>query len=124
MMFQGLRTVICNPGADMEKAKNWYRNMLGLEPNFDQPFYVGFTVGGYELGLSLGAPKVSSDSGVAAYWGVADIQKAHARLLELGAAPHEKIEDVGEGIMVASVVDPFGNIVGIIQNPHFKVQES
>ena len=122
-MFQGLRTVLYNPGADIEKAKNWYRNMLGIEPNFDQPFYVGFTVGGYELGLNLGAPKASSDSGVMAYWGVADIAKVHACLLELGATARDAIEDVGEGTLVASVVDPFGNIVGIIQNPHFKVQE-
>jgi predicted enzyme related to lactoylglutathione lyase len=121
-MFQGLRTVIYNPGDDIEKAKNWYRNMLGLEPNFDQPFYVGFTVGGYELGLNAGAQKSSRDSGVMAYWGVADIHKAHARLLELGATAREGIEDVGDGIMVASVVDPFGNIVGIIQNPHFKAE--
>jgi predicted enzyme related to lactoylglutathione lyase len=122
-MFQGLRTVIYNPGADMEKAKNWYRNMLGFDPYFDQPFYVGFSVGGYELGLNTGAPKSSSDSGVMAYWGVADMAKAHARLLELGAKPHTPIEDVGEGVLVASVVDPFGNIVGIIENHHFKVTE-
>jgi predicted enzyme related to lactoylglutathione lyase len=59
-----------------------------------------------------------------AYWGVADIVKVHARLLELGATARDTIENVGEGTMVASVVDPFGNIVGIIQNPHFKVTES
>ena len=123
-MFQGLRTVLYNPGADIEKAKNWYRTMLGLEPNFDQPFYVGFTVGGYELGLNPGAPKSSSDSGALAYWGVPDIAKAHARLLELGATARDAIEDVGDGVMVAAVVDPFGNILGIIQNPHFKVTES
>ncbi len=123
-MFQGLRTVIYNPGDDIEKAKAWYRNMLGIEPNFDEPFYVGFTVGGYELGLSIGNPKSSSDSGAMAYWGVADMAKAHARLLELGATAHAPIEDVGEGILVASVVDPFGNLLGIIQNPHFKVTET
>jgi predicted enzyme related to lactoylglutathione lyase len=123
-MFQGLRTVIYNPGADIEKAKKWYSTMLGIEPYFDQPFYVGFSVGGYELGLNPGAPKASPDSGVMAYWGVPDMAKAHARLLELGATARDTIEDVGEGTLVASVVDPFGNIVGIIQNPHFKVTES
>jgi predicted enzyme related to lactoylglutathione lyase len=120
-MFQGLRTVIYNPG-DIEKGRDWYRNVLGVEPNFDQPFYVGFTVGGYEFGLSPTAPKSSSDSGVLAYWGVDDIKAAHARLIELGATAREAIEDVGEGILVASVIDPFGNILGIIQNPHFSLQ--
>jgi predicted enzyme related to lactoylglutathione lyase len=123
-MFQGLRTVIYNPGADIEKAKNWYRTILGFDPYFDQPFYVGFSVGGYELGLNPGAPPSSSDSGVMAYWGVPDMAKAHARLLELGATARDAIEDVGDGILVASVVDPFGNIVGIIQNPHFKLPDN
>jgi predicted enzyme related to lactoylglutathione lyase len=123
-MLQGLRTVIYNPGTDIEKAKNWYRDMLGFDPYFDEPFYVGFSVGGYELGLNPGAQPASSDSGVVAYWGVADMAKTHARLLELGAKPHSAIEDVGDGILVASVLDPFGNIVGIIENKHFKVTES
>jgi predicted enzyme related to lactoylglutathione lyase len=122
-MFQGLRTVIYNPG-DMEKAKAWYRNMLGIEPNFDQPYYVGFTVGGYELGLSTGNPKSSSDSGAMAYWGVENMAQAHARLLELGATAHAPIEDVGDGVLVASVLDPFGNILGLIENRHFKVTET
>jgi predicted enzyme related to lactoylglutathione lyase len=120
-MFQGLRTVIYNPG-DMDKAKAWYKELLGFDPYFDQPFYVGFNVGGYELGLSIGAGKPAQDAGVTAYWGVADIQAAHKRLLDMGAKPGGAIEDVGDGIMVATVIDPFGNMVGIIQNPHFKAE--
>ena len=122
-MFLGLRIAIYNPG-DLEKGKAWYSKVLDLKPNFDQPFYADFVVKGYELGLSTGITKVSNDSGAMVYWGVADIVKVHARLLELGATPREGIEEVGEGILVASVVDPFGNIVGIIQNPHFKVTET
>jgi predicted enzyme related to lactoylglutathione lyase len=120
-MFQGLRTVIYNPG-DMDKGKAWYSQVVGKAPYFDEPFYVGFNVGGYELGLSMGAPKSSGDTGVIAYWGVADIEQAHKRLLQLGATAHSAIEDVGGDIRVASVLDPFGNLIGLIQNPHFKVE--
>ncbi len=122
-MFLGLRNVIYNPG-DLDKGKAWYSNMLGQAPDFDQPFYVGFYVGGYDLGLSTGLSKTSSDAGALVYWGVPDIAKTHARLLELGAIARDSIEDVGDGIRVASVVDPFGNIIGIIQNPHFKLPPS
>ena len=122
-MFLGLRNVIYNPG-DLDKGKAWYSKILGQAPDFDQPFYVGFFVGGYDLGLSTGLSKTASDSGAMVYWGVADIRQAHARLLELGATAHAPIKDVGEGVLVASVHDPFGNIIGIIQNPHFKLPPS
>jgi len=120
-MFLGLRTVIYNPG-DLDKAKAWYREVLGIDAYFDEPFYVGFEVGGYELGLNPNAAPPSADAGVDAYWGVADIEQAYKRLIELGAKPHSLIEDVGGDIKVASVIDPFGNRVGIIQNPHFKAK--
>jgi predicted enzyme related to lactoylglutathione lyase len=120
-MFLGLRTVIYNPG-DMDKAKAWYSSVLGIAPYFDEPFYVGFNVGGYELGLEKDAAPPSADAGVNAYWGVENIEEAHKRLLELGATAHGEIADVGGGIKVATVIDPFGNRVGIIENPHFKVQ--
>ncbi len=119
-MFLGLRTVIYNPG-DLDKAKAWYREMLGIDPYFDEPFYVGFNVGGYELGLNPNEAPPSAGAGVSAYWGVENIEQAFGRLLELGATAHSPIEDVGDGIKVASVIDPFGNRVGIIENPHFKV---
>ena len=122
-MFQGLRTVIYNPG-DLEKGKAWYSQVLEKAPYFDEPFYVGFNVGGYELGLNLGAPKPSQDSGVIAYWGVADIEQAYQRLLQLGAKEHSPVEEVGGEIKVASVLDPFGNLIGLIQNPHFKVENA
>jgi predicted enzyme related to lactoylglutathione lyase len=116
-MFLGLRTVIY-PAADLERAKAWYASILGTPPYFDQPFYVGFDVGGYELGLDPD-PEAATD-GPRTYWGVDDADAALARLLEAGAQPHGAVTDVGEGIRVASVLDPSGQIVGIIENPHFK----
>ena len=119
-MFLGLRTVIYKVG-DLERAKKWYSKALGIEPYFDEPFYVGFQVGGFELGLdpdtSTGKP---GPGGVVAYWGVENADKALAHLREMGAKVHGEVQDVGEGIRVASVSDPFGNLFGIIENPHFK----
>lgn len=121
-MFLGLRTASYRVD-DIEKGKTWYSEVLGVKPYFDEPFYVGFNVAGYELGLQPGAGTtgVKAD-GAVAYWGVEDAAAAFARLLELGATAHESVQDVGEGIKVASVKDPFGNIFGVIENPNFKLQ--
>jgi len=120
-MFLGLRTTIYLVD-DIEAAKNWYSSVLGFAPYFDQPFYVGFNVGGYELGLQPGEGERSRKSAaVVAYWGVADAAAAFKHLLEQGAAVHEEVQDVGEGIKVATVMDPFGNVFGVIENPHFKL---
>ena len=115
-MLLGLRTAI-NPVKDLASAKNWYTQVLGHSPYFDQPFQVGFEVGGFELGL---IPDGSGGtSGPRPLWGVHDAQAAVNRLLELGAKLLEQVQDVGEGIKVAAVEDPFGNRLGVIQNPHF-----
>ena len=120
-MFLGLRTAVYTV-KDLSKAKAWYANVLGIPAYFDQPFYVGFHVGGYELGLvpteDAGSQRARSGT---AYWGVSDAHAAYQRLLELGATAEEPITDVGEGILIGAVHDPFGNILGIIQNPQFKV---
>jgi predicted enzyme related to lactoylglutathione lyase len=120
-MFKGLRTVIYHV-TDMERAKAWYTQLLGAPPYFDEPFYIGYNVGGYELGLhpSDSAPGVERSTTVVTYWGVDDIEAVYARLLELGASARNEVMDVGDGIKVADVTDPFGNVVGIIYNPHFK----
>jgi predicted enzyme related to lactoylglutathione lyase len=115
-MFQGLRTVIYNVN-DLEKAKAWYTKILGIEPYFSEVFYVGYNVGGFELGL---VPNEAD--AVTTYWGVADIKKAIAELIEDGAVIKDNINDVGGNILVASVLDPFGNVVGVIQNPHFSIK--
>jgi len=106
---------------DLEKAKKWYSEATGVSPYFDQPFYVGFNVGGFELGLDPNAKSVSTESaGVVAYWGVDNIEEEYQRLLSIGAKAHSKIRDVGENIKVTTVVDPFGNIFGIIYDANFK----
>jgi lactoylglutathione lyase len=119
-MFQGLRTLIFSV-PDLQAAKTWYQEVLADAPYFDQSFYVGFNVGGYELGLVPDEGEVIRGSSVYCYWGVADIQQAFARLLKLGASEFEAIQDVGEGIQTASLKDPWGNVFGIIYNPHFKL---
>ena len=118
--FLGLRTVVYEV-ADLERAKAWYRSVLGIDPYFDQPFYVGFNVGGFELGLHpADDPKRPPGlGGAAAYWGVESMAAAWPRLLALGAEPVMPAQDVGEGIQVAIVKDPFGNLLGVIENPHF-----
>ena len=122
-MFQGLRTVIYRVG-DLARAKEWYATLLGFGPYFDEPFYVGFNVGGYELGLDPDAEGATAGDSVTTYWGVADARAALARLLEIGAKERGPVQEVGEGILVATVEDPFGNVVGIIENPHFKLAVS
>lgn len=120
-MIQGLRTVIYRVG-DLAGAKEWYAAVLDVRPYFDEPFYAGFNVGGFELGLQpeeSGASRAAS--GVTAYWGVEDADAALGRLLELGAAEHEAVQEVGDDIRVATVLDPFGNVFGIIENPHFSL---
>jgi predicted enzyme related to lactoylglutathione lyase len=115
-MLLGLRTAIY-PAPDLQRAKQWYAEVLGQPPYFDEPFYVGFLVGGFELGLLPDA--APGLDGVRALWGVRDIDSAHARLLALGATALEAVTDVGGGIRVAAVRDPFGNRLGLIENPHF-----
>lgn len=119
-MFQGLRTVVYQV-ADLEQAKAWYERALGKSPYFDEPFYVGFNVGGYELGLAPSdTARVTQESnGTVTYWGVPDADAAFRRLIELGAREHAAIQDVGDGIRLGAVFDPFGNVLGVIENPHF-----
>ena len=113
----GLRTVIyCAP--DLDLAKEWYTKTFGVEPYFDEPFYVGFNIGGYELGLDPNAAH-AGPGGSTAYWGVDDIEQAMTHLKSIGVNIKSAPQDVGGGIKVASIQDPFGNVIGIIENPHF-----
>jgi predicted enzyme related to lactoylglutathione lyase len=120
-MFLGLRTVIYH-APDLAQAKAWYTAAFGIAPYFDEPFYVGFEIGGFELGLDPDVTGVNVGNNAVAYWGVADIEKAHARLLDRGAEPRDPVKDVGGDIKVATVADPFGNVIGLIQNPHFTIK--
>lgn len=115
-MIKGLRTVTY-PVPDLERGKAWFSEVFGVAPYFDQPFYVGFAIGGFELGLlPQGTPSVD---GSVTYWGVDDIEAEVARITALGATVHGAITDVGDGIRTAELRDPFGNILGLIANPHF-----
>ncbi len=119
-MILGLRTVIY-PTPDLARGKAWYSEVLGREPYFDQPFYVGFSAGGFELGLIPDG--VPASDGPLAYWGVDDIAAEVQRLTKLGGTVHEAVKDVGGGIKVAAVKDPFGNLFGLIENPHFNPRD-
>jgi predicted enzyme related to lactoylglutathione lyase len=117
-MILGLRTCIFHVRSEqLADAKAWYTRFAGAPPYFDQPFYVGFNVGGFELGLHPGGEPGAG--GVTVYWGTADLAAEIARVTGLGATIVEPVQDVGEGILVATVADPFGNHIGLIQNPHF-----
>ncbi len=118
-MFLGLRTVVY-PAPDLDAAKVWWTGLLGFEPYFDEPFYVGFQVAGYELALD---PSGSVADGPATYWGVGDCDAALAWLLAAGATERRAVTDVGGAIRVATVTDPSGTVVGIIENPHFALPE-
>ena len=114
----GLRTCIYKV-IDLAAAKAWYTKVFGIEPYFDEPFYVGFTVGGYELGLQ--PEDTAKGENVAVFWGVQDIELVFKRFVELGAVPIERPMNVGGQIIVATVKDPWGNLIGLIYNPEFKL---
>ncbi len=121
MAWLGLRTCIYRV-PNMEEAKNWYTQVLGFGPYFDEPFYIGFNVAGYELGLQPMENTVQTPSEtVNIYWGVADVDAEFQRLLQLGATTFEEPTDVGGGIKTAMLHDPWGNLLGIILNPHFSL---
>ena len=119
-MILGLRSAIY-PAPDLQHAKTWYSELLGQSPYFDQPFYVGFSVGAFALGL---VPEATpSTFGPQRLWGVQNAEAAYTRLVELGATPLEPVTEVGDGIKVAAVTDPFGNRFGVIENSHFNVAD-
>src|SRR5437867_2367018 len=121
-MFLGLRTTIYHVN-DLKKAKAWYAEAFGVQPYFDEAFYVGFQIGGYELGLdpdtSLAKP---GGGGVVAYWRVTSIESDVQHFMKLGSMVRAPVQEVGGGIKVATVSDPFGNLIGLIENPGFEAQ--
>lgn len=119
-VFLGLRTLGVKV-PDLAAAKAWYTDVLGVAPYFDEPFYVGFSVAGYELGLQpMDGPGPAPAHNTVTYWGVADVHTVYQQLLSKGATALEEPMDVGGNIVVAAVTDPWGNAFGIIFNPHFK----
>ena len=110
---------------DHEAAKKCYTELLGIPPYFERPGYAEFRIGDYqhELGLidARFAPKgqAPGPSGVMMYWHVDDINAMLERLLSLGATAHQPVTEWGKGFVTASVIDPFGNILGIMYNQHY-----
>jgi len=128
-MLRGLTTVAYQ-SADLEAAKNWYTQVLGVEPYFNRTEYVEFRIGDYEHELGILDSKYLPDLGGASsagggaggaivYWHVDDAQATYDRLIELGAQPHQPPRDFGENFVGAAVIDPFGNVLGIMHNPHY-----
>lgn len=117
--MQGLRTTIYKV-PNLTEAKQWYGQAFQTTPYFDEPFYVGFNINGYELGLVPDEGAKTKADNVLTYWGVDNVETEYSRLIQSGATEHEKPTHVGGNIVVASVYDPWGNVVGIIYNPDFK----
>lgn len=118
-MLEGLRSAIY-PVADPQAAAKWYETLVGHAPYFKSDNYVGFDVGGFELGL-LRAEANTSTHGVNTLWGVANAEDAIGKLVDLGGKVISPVTDVGDNIKTADVEDPFGNRLGIIENPHFDI---
>ena len=114
-MNQGIRTFIY-PVKDIAQAKTLYSKLLGVEPYMDEAYYVGFRIGDQEIGLDpFGYNK--GMTGPVGYCQVDDINNSLQSLLDAGAKVHEEIKDVGGGKLTASVKDPDGNIIALMQNP-------
>jgi len=123
-MLRGLTTVSFY-AADLDAARRWYTELLGIEPYFQRPGYVEFRIGDHqhELGIidARYAPGGATDGpgGAVVYWHVDDLAATFDRLLSLGATEHDAPRERGEGFVTASVVDPFGNILGVMYNQHY-----
>ena len=111
---QGIKTVL-HPVSDLAKAKAVYTALLGVPPQTDSPYYVGFEAAGQQIGLVPGGGPQGMSSPVA-YWHVPDIEAKLAEVTAAGAAVKEPPHDVGGGRLVASFADPDGNILGLIQD--------
>jgi catechol 2,3-dioxygenase-like lactoylglutathione lyase family enzyme len=117
-VFLGLRTVVYS-APDLAASKAWWTVALGTAPYFDEPFYVGFNPGGYELGLD---PNADPAAGPRTYWGVRDFTAAAEHLIASGAVAADPVQDVGEGIKLGTFRSPGGDLIGLIENPVFKLQ--
>ena len=114
-MTTGMKTII-NPVKDLDAAKAVYRALLGVEPTMDQPYYVGFDIGGQHLGLDPHGHDKGM-TGPVGYWHVEDLTASLDELLAAGAQPEQAVSDVGGGKLVATVRDTDGNVFGLIQEP-------
>ena len=113
-MFKKLRTVIYYV-PDLQPAKAWYSKLTGVQPYFDEVFYVGFDINGCELGLHPRDKTVQPGNQTVTHWAVDGIEDCVKKLLDEGATILYPVSDVGGGIKVATVLDPWGNAVGLIE---------
>lgn len=124
-MLRGLATVNVY-ATDHAAATRWYAELLGIEPYYERPGYNEFRIGDYEHELGIidarYAPEGEPDvpGGVVANWHVDDLQATVDRLLALGATLREPVTERGHGFVTAQVVDPFGNVLGVMTNPHYR----
>ena len=116
----GLRTTIYKV-FDLTDAKDWYTKVFQVPPYFEEEFYVGFNIAGYELGLQPEYLVTEKHDAVVSYWGVENVEAEFNRILELGATAHEEPQNVGGDIMVATLKDPWHNVIGLIYNPEFRL---
>lgn len=122
-MLRGMATVSYFAD-DHAAAQAWYTEFLGVEPYFQRPGYAEFRIGDYQHELGLIDRKyvpasMGGASGEIVYWHVDDLDATVARLHELGAKEYEPITERGPGFVTASVVDPFGNVLGVMTNAHY-----
>jgi len=115
-MLKGLRTIVYHVN-DLEKAKEWYQTVFGINPYFDEPFYVGYNIGGYELGLDPDASDYTGGNNAITYWEVDSIESCFTKIRSLNVAIHEEPKNVGGNIWLGSIIDPFGNLIGLIEDP-------
>jgi predicted enzyme related to lactoylglutathione lyase len=111
---QGIKTVL-HPVSDLEAAKAVYSALIGIPPQTDSPYYVGFEAEGQQIGLVPGGGPQGMTSPVA-YWHVPDIEAKLAEVTAAGATVKEPAHDVGGGRLVATVTDPDGNVLGLLQD--------
>jgi len=112
---EGIKIVL-HPVTDLERAKAVYTALLGLVPQADSPYYVGYDVAGQQIGLVPGGGPQGMSSPVA-YWEVPDIEAKLAEVTAAGATVKEPAHDVGGGRLVATFTDPDGNVLGLFQDP-------
>jgi predicted enzyme related to lactoylglutathione lyase len=111
---EGIKTVL-HPVSDLEAAKAVYTALLGMPPQHDAPYYVGYEAAGQHIGLVPGGGPQAMTSPVA-YWHVSDIEAKLAEVTAAGAKVKEPARDVGNGRLVATVTDPDGNVLGLLQD--------
>lgn len=122
-MLRGLTTVSFYAD-DLAAAKAWYSELLGIDAYFEVPGYLEFRIGDYqhEFGIidrRYAPHATSAPAGAVVFWHVDDVPATVERLAELGAKEHEAVNERGEGFVTASVVDPFGNVLGVMYNAHY-----